>query len=112
MNLHKLLQQRARDNNPVKVGIIGAGKFGTMFISQVRFTPGMQIVGIAELEPEKARQACLRTGWSEDALRIENSTAAINDAAHVKKTTITDILPPPVTVEVIKKRKREPEEED
>ena len=28
-----------------------------------------------------------------------------------KKANISDILPPPVTVEVIKKKKREPEEE-
>ena len=90
MNLHQLLQKRVRDNNPVKVGIIGAGKFGTMFISQVRFTPGMQVIGIAELDPEKARQACLRTGWPEDALSPESSTDAINDAARVKKTAITE----------------------
>ncbi len=89
MNLHTLLQQRVRHNNPVKVGIIGAGKFSTMFISQARFTPGMQIVGIAELDPEKARQACLKTGWPEDILSFENSTDAINDAAGMKKTAIT-----------------------
>jgi predicted homoserine dehydrogenase-like protein len=89
MNLHALLQHRARDKNPVKVGIIGAGKFSTMFISQARFTPGMQIVGIAELDPEKARQACLRTGWSEDILSFEDSTDAINDNARRKKTAIT-----------------------
>ena len=90
MNLHALLQQRARNNNPVKVGIIGAGKFSTMFISQARFTPGMQIVAIAELDPQKARQACLRAGWPEDSLSFVSSTSAINDAAHQKKTAITE----------------------
>lgn len=90
MNLHTLLQQRAEQDNPIRVGIIGAGKFGTMFISQVRLTPGMHVVGIAELDIEKARQACLRTGWPQDALRLANSTAAINDAARAKKTAVTE----------------------
>ncbi|MGD2268837.1 MAG: hypothetical protein PVI06_00440 [Desulfobacterales bacterium] len=90
MNLHALLRQRARNNNPVKVGIIGAGKFSTMFISQARFTPGMQIVGIAELDSQKARQACLRTGWPESSLSFEISTDAINDAARKKRTAITE----------------------
>jgi len=90
MNFHTLLEQRAHNNIPVKVGIIGAGKFSAMFISQARFTPGMQIVGIAELDPDKARQTCLRTGWSEKALSFENSTDAINDAARIQKTTITE----------------------
>jgi predicted homoserine dehydrogenase-like protein len=90
MNLHALLRQRARNDNPVKVGIIGAGKFSTMFISQARFTPGMQIVGIADLDSQKARQACLRTGWPESSLSFEVSTAAINDTARKKRTAITE----------------------
>lgn len=90
MNYFTLLQQRARKNDPVKVGIIGAGKFGTMYISQARFTPGMKIVGIADLDPEKARQSCMRTGWPGDLLSFENSTSAINDAAHAERTAVTD----------------------
>lgn len=90
MNLHALLQDRARDNNPVKVGDIGAGKSSTIFISQARFTAGTQIAGITELDPEKARRACLRTGRSADNLSFENSTAAINDTARRKKTAITE----------------------
>jgi predicted homoserine dehydrogenase-like protein len=62
MNLYRLLQARAEEGRPVRVGVIGAGKFSSMFLSQARLTPGLQLVGIAELDPEKARQACLRTG--------------------------------------------------
>lgn len=90
MNLYTLLQQRAQSGNPIKAGIIGAGKFGTMFLSQARLMPGMQIVGIAELDPEKARQACLRTGWPAGSLSVCNSTAAINDAALADRTALTE----------------------
>jgi len=90
MNYFTLLQQRAQKNDPVKVGIIGAGKFSTMYISQARFTPGIKIVGVAALDPEKARQACMKTGWTEDTLCFENSTGAINDAARAGRTAITE----------------------
>jgi len=90
MGLYTLLEQRAQSGNPIKVGIIGAGKFGAMFLSQARLTPGMQVVGIAELDLEKARQACLRTGWPADALRVSNDRSAIDDTVRAGKTALTE----------------------
>ena len=52
MNLFSLLQQR-RDR-PVRAGLIGAGKFGSMFLSQVPSTPGLEVAVIADLSPERA----------------------------------------------------------
>ncbi|MEN9062003.1 hypothetical protein [Ponticoccus litoralis] len=49
MNLYTKLLQRQNDGNPVRVGLIGSGKFGSMFLSRVRHTPGMHLVGIADL---------------------------------------------------------------
>ena len=89
MNFYSLLKQRTINNRPVKIGIIGAGKFSSMFISQARLTPGFQIVGIADIYPEKARQACLKTGWPEERLGFEEKTNAINDLAQKGKTAIT-----------------------
>ena len=57
MNLYRLLQVRADEGRPVRVGVIGAGKFSSMFLSQARFTPGLHVVGVAELDAEKAKQA-------------------------------------------------------
>jgi predicted homoserine dehydrogenase-like protein len=89
MNLYRLLKLRADEGRPVRVGVIGAGKFSSMFLSQARFTPGMHVVGIAELDPHKARQACLKTGWSAEALVFGDTTAAIEDGAATGKTVIT-----------------------
>lgn len=89
MNFYSLLKQRAIDNRPVKIGIIGAGKFSSMFISQARITPGLQIVGIADIYPDKAYQACLKTGWPEERLGFEEKTDAINDLSKKGKTAIT-----------------------
>ena len=66
MNLHRLLLERNKNNNPIKVGLIGAGKFGTMFLSQARTTTGIHIVGIADLNVEQAKKNCLKSGWKQE----------------------------------------------
>ena len=90
MNLYHLLEQRAKTYSPIRVGVIGAGKFSTMFLSQIRLTPGMQLAGIAELDPQRAKEACLRAGFSEDSLSFGNSAAVINDSSRVGRTILTD----------------------
>jgi predicted homoserine dehydrogenase-like protein len=68
MNLHRLLKQRAATGKPVRVGLIGAGKFGSMFLNQVPTIGGLEVPVIADLDLERARNACQRVGW--DARRI------------------------------------------
>lgn len=68
MNLASMLKARAAGDDPVRVGLIGAGKFGSMFLAQVPSTPGLEVVAIADLDPERAREACRAVGW--DAARI------------------------------------------
>jgi predicted homoserine dehydrogenase-like protein len=57
MNLFAMLQKRAAQGKPLSVGLIGAGKFGSMYLSQARHTPGIHIVAVADLSPERARRA-------------------------------------------------------
>jgi predicted homoserine dehydrogenase-like protein len=68
MNLHRLLQKRAAAGKPVRAALIGAGKFGSMFLSQVPTVPGLEVAGIADLDPGRARAACRRVGWSEELI--------------------------------------------
>src|SRR5260221_11485838 len=53
MNLYAKLQERK--DNPIRIGLIGAGKFATMYLAQVPKTPGIRLVGIADLAPDIAR---------------------------------------------------------
>ena len=78
MNLYRLLQKRLDAGRPVRVGLIGAGKFGSMFLSQVPTTPGLEVAMIADLSPDRARAACRGVGW--EAARIE-ATRFTDDAA-------------------------------
>jgi predicted homoserine dehydrogenase-like protein len=62
MNLHRLLLERDAAANPVRVALIGAGKFGTMYLSQAGRTPGIHIAALVDLDLARARAACDRVG--------------------------------------------------
>ena len=47
MFMYEALLRRAKNQSPIRVGLIGAGKFGSMFLAQVPNTPGLEVVAIA-----------------------------------------------------------------
>jgi predicted homoserine dehydrogenase-like protein len=78
MNLYGLLNARRAAGKPVRVALIGAGKFGSMFLSQVPHTPGLEVPVIVDLDPGRAREACRTVGW--DAARIAATTFTADPA--------------------------------
>ena len=76
MNLFALLQERAKAGRPVRAGLIGAGKFGSMFLAQVPTTPGLEVAAIADLAPDNARGACRRVGWDDARINATRFTDA------------------------------------
>jgi len=84
MNLYAKLQ--ARKDNPLRVGLIGAGKFAAMYIAQVPKTPGVHLVGIADLNPEYAKANLTRVGWSAESY----SAASLDAALKEKRTHLSD----------------------
>ena len=63
MNLHTLLAARAESGRPVRAGLVGAGKFGSMVLAQAQRIAGLHIVGVADLDPARAHAALHRVGW-------------------------------------------------
>ena len=63
MSLHRMLLARAAENKPLRIGLIGAGKFGAMYLSQIPTTPGIHLLGIADLSPSRAQRRTWR-GWA------------------------------------------------
>ena len=76
MNLSRLLAARAAAGKPITVGVIGAGKFGAMFLAMAARSPGIHVAVIADLAPARARENLTRIGWEK-----ERSAAASLDAA-------------------------------
>src|ERR1700679_584213 len=87
MNLHHLLNARLAAGKPVRVALIGAGKFGSMFLSQVPHTPGLEVPVIVDLDPDRARDACRTVGWDEARIAqtryTDDRSAAVGDTIEV-----------------------------
>src|SRR3954462_5328255 len=89
MNLHHLLNIRHAAGKPVRVALIGAGKFGSMFLAQVPHTPGLEVPVIIDLDRDRAREPCRTVGW--DAERIAR-TAFTDDGARAIAGGAMDVV--------------------
>jgi len=86
MNLYRMLQARAAEGRPLRVGLIGAGKFGAMYLAQAPHTPGIHIVGIADLAPDRAKASLTRVGWTHERFGAHSFASARTSGA----TFVTD----------------------
>jgi predicted homoserine dehydrogenase-like protein len=77
VNLYSKLLERK--DKPLRVGVIGAGKFGAMYIAQVPRTPGVHLVGIADLSPASAKGNLERVGWAREAYGATSLDQAIRE---------------------------------
>jgi predicted homoserine dehydrogenase-like protein len=88
VNLHHLARRRMAEGRPVRVGLIGAGKFGSMFLAQVPTSP-LVVTAIADLDVERARRACREVGWTEAAVA---ATAFSDDAGTLLARPDVDVV--------------------
>jgi predicted homoserine dehydrogenase-like protein len=89
MYLHTILTERAQNDQPVRVGLIGAGKFGSMFLSQIPTTPALRVSIIADLDPARAKQQCCEVGWNATQL---GDTRFIDDAEKLIASDEIDVV--------------------
>ncbi|WP_270180030.1 NAD(P)H-dependent oxidoreductase [Alkalihalobacillus sp. CinArs1] len=57
MSIYQKLQQREKENNPIKVGVIGAGQMGFGMIAQISQISGMTVTGICDVNIDAANRA-------------------------------------------------------
>lgn len=86
MSMFEKLKRRAAEGRPVRVGLIGAGKFGSMYLSQAWRTPGIHLTGVADLSPARARDSLRRVGWTDQRF----GARSFEDAAETASTFVTD----------------------
>lgn len=93
------LQQRAAEGRPIRVGLIGAGKFGSMYLAQVPRTPGVHLLGIADLDPEAASRNLARVGWDAARVQAPSLDAALKDGrTHVGDDWLALVRHPAIDV--------------
>ncbi len=100
MNLHRLLQQRAAERRPLRVALIGAGKFGSMFLSQVPRTPGIHLVAVADLNVHRAWESLARVGWAADRYGAPSPKEAARTGATFVTEDVTAVISSP-EVEIV-----------
>ncbi|MGY9054442.1 MAG: NAD(P)H-dependent oxidoreductase [Alphaproteobacteria bacterium] len=99
MNLFRLLAARADADNPLRVGIIGAGKFGSMFLSQAHRTRGMQVMGVADLNVEGAKRALDSVNWPAEQYAAKSfDEARASGTCHVTDDSMAMIAAPGMEV--------------
>jgi predicted homoserine dehydrogenase-like protein len=86
MNLYTKLREREAAGRPVRIGLIGAGKFGSMYLAQVPRTPGVHLVGIADLSPTAAQANLARVGWEAE----RTQAASLDEALRLGNTHVGD----------------------
>jgi len=89
MYIYQELAARAAAGKPVRVGLIGAGKFGSMFLSQIPTTPGLDVAVIADLNPSGAKLSCKNIGWPDDLIE---KTQFIDDAMAMMQAGDIDVV--------------------
>ena len=62
MSIRKFLQQKESDSTPIKVCVIGCGRFGGMIIYQIQHIPGMEVSVICDLNVKKAISVASQAG--------------------------------------------------
>jgi len=99
VNLHKLLGDREREGRPIRIGLIGAGRYGTMYLSQARNIPGVHVVAIADINTERARGAFALVDWPDELVAADipealanRTTTIVADAAALFESDIDVIV--------------------
>ncbi|KAJ4294239.1 hypothetical protein N0V90_007929 [Kalmusia sp. IMI 367209] len=73
---------------PIQVGIIGAGKFGSMYISQAHRTKGIRLAAIADLSSDRALSSLQRTGFPPS--KYDTNLSLLEGLAQDKTVITTD----------------------
>src|SRR5437588_9330333 len=81
MNLSAMLARRASAGRPVRIGLIGAGKFGSMVLAQAQRIDGLHVVGVADLDVGKARASLKRVGWPAERYAAADLAAAARNSS-------------------------------
>ena len=86
--IHEALARRAEENNPIRVGVIGAGKFGAALVTQISQMRGMVAVLVADVNLATARDSFQNNGYTPDQIREVNSELAVEAAIRAGQPAI------------------------
>src|SRR3569623_1663627 len=97
------LAQRADENRPIRIGVIGSGEMGTDLVTQGMLMRGIEVAAIATRRPHSALEAtAIAYGDTSHAVEAE-TLGKVSTAIGNKKLAITsaDVLVKPPELDVL-----------
>ena len=76
IGLNQELLERHRDNNPVRIGMIGAGQMGIDVVAEVTMMKGIDVVATADIDISRAESAYEIAGISDKPVRVSSASEA------------------------------------
>ena len=87
MNYAARLRNRTE---PIRVGVVGAGSFGSQMILAIEGTPGLTTAAVADIRPEAGCQILEMAGVSDDDVERVDDEAGLADANAAGRRAVTD----------------------
>ena len=88
--MHKRLLALDEENIPLRVAVIGCGRFGSMVAAQVLRAPGMELSVVCDLDAERALEVLRLSGRDADEAVITSKVGEANDALDMGQIVVTD----------------------
>ena len=84
------LSRLDEEGRPIRVSIVGCGRFGSMMIAQIKRSPGMTVAVACDLDRRRAEAALRSAGYDADGPAGPGSPARVNDAIRQGKPAPTE----------------------
>lgn len=88
--ISQLLAQREAESNPIRVGVIGTGKFGAGLVAQISQMKGMEVSAIADINAHNARYAYVSSGAREEDIRTAETGDELEEAVRAGKPVVVE----------------------
>ena len=89
-SLARQLEERAAADRPVRVGLVGAGRFGTSVAAQLGRMRGLRLAAVADVRRSNAQAALEAAGWDAADVQTTDSAAVVRERVHAGRAVIVE----------------------
>lgn len=86
MNFYNGLVRRAANQGPVRIGVIGLGKFAREFLAQALSMETIQVLAVADRSPDQCRTSLALAGWPAERYAV----ATVDEALRTGGTLVAE----------------------
>ncbi|MDE2992355.1 MAG: hypothetical protein OXU67_00575, partial [Chloroflexota bacterium] len=84
------LEERAAADRPVRIGLVGAGRFGTSVAAQLGRMRGLRLEAVADVRRSNAQAALEAAGWDATDVQTTDNAALVRERVHAGRAVIAE----------------------